>query len=122
MSKKNGRLAEAAWQDRVHQLRFTDAQLVLLREGVENDQRSFHDVIVDLVADNCALKVKGVEYYSSYTVSCTLDKAHPDYPGHTFWFYDTDLGRGVRVMSLFVSQFLEQAENVIGENNPYSLW
>lgn len=95
------------WKNRTHEVRFDTDHIQKIRAAVEQDKRSLHDVFGSLVLDNNALKVKSVEFYGSYTISYTLDKNHPVYPSHTWWFYDDDFARGIRVMSFFVNEMLE---------------
>lgn len=85
---------------------FEGSELDTIRVLVEADVRPLGDVLLDLVVDNAALRIKSSEHYSSYTFSFTLDKDHPKWPSHTVWFYDTELDRGIRVMSAFATTLM----------------
>lgn len=98
--------SNASWRLKVHEVKFSPAEIVKLRELDEKQNSNLHDVLEALVVDNCGLKVRSTEFYGSYTFSYTIDKAHPTHPGHSWWFYDTDLGRGIRVMGIFVEMYL----------------
>lgn len=110
------------WRSKVHQVEFTQPQLESLKVLVEADSRSIGEVLLDLVTDNLAIKFKAVDHYSSYTISITLPKDDPVAPSHTYWYYDTDLLRGVRVASAVVSELLWQIRDEAATKKPMSLW
>lgn len=94
------------WRKRTHEVQFTATELDTIRVLVDADDRDLEAVLLDLVVDNAAFRIKSSEHYSSYTFSYTLDRDHPKYPAHTVWFYDTSLARGVRVMSAYVQTLM----------------
>lgn len=110
------------WQDRVHQLEFTQDQIDKLKAADQRTDVSLHDVLVGLAVDNNSIRVKSVEFHGSYTFSYTLDKNHPQFPGHTWWFYDIDVGRGLRAMSMFVEMFLPDWTDPTNVKEQSGLW
>lgn len=105
---RNGKASSENWQDRVHEVQFTEPMVKTLDVLIAGDNRPFSDVILDLAVNNSSIKVKSVEYYNSYTVSYTLDKSDPEYPSRTVWFYCSDPITGVRVMSAMVAQMRDE--------------
>lgn len=125
MASKNGSTQNGVsgdWRDRVHQIEFTQPQLEALKILVEADSRSIGEVLQDLVSDDLSIKLKSVDHYSSYTFSVTLPKHDPVAAGHTYWYYDTDLLRGVRVMSALVDELLWQIREEAVNKDRTSLW
>lgn len=110
---KNGDKGNPSWQDRVHELQFTGSELETIKVLVKADSRALGEVILDLCVDNAAVKVKSVEYFSSYSISYTYDKHHPELGGHTFWFYAVDIEQGVKILSAFLQEM--GPESVLAE-------
>lgn len=95
------------WQDKIHELEFAETEKNTLKTLASADKRDTIGQLVDLIVDNNSLKVKSAEYFDSYTVSYTLDRSHPKYPGHTFWFWHNDIAQGIAVMAAFVETMLQ---------------
>ena len=107
MAAKGRKNDSGNWQDRVHQIEFDEPEKITLKTLVDADNRPTIERLKALVVDNNSVKVKSAEYFDSYTISYTLDKTHPKYPGHTFWFWHHSIEEGISILAAFVETMLQ---------------
>lgn len=117
-----GKNRPQSWQDRTHLVEFESDEIVKIREAVKKDGRPLEQVFESLCVDNNALRVKSTEFYNCYTFSFTFDKHHPQWPGHSFWFYHGQVLEGCRVMSWYVEHYLKDLKPSDIGTSQHTLW
>lgn len=110
------------WRAKVHEIDFTAEEREKLKQLYIAEDADVEEMLESLVVDNAKVKVGSSEYYSSYTFSYTFDKNHPTYPGHSFWFYDVDLCRGVWALKFYIQSWLPDKKLNGVAANPKSLF
>lgn len=105
---RNGSQDNLGWQAKTHEVKFTDSQLKAIQVLVESDKRSLKEVILKLCVDNAGVKIRYSEWASSYTVSYTFDKHHPNWGGHSFWLWCLDPEKGIKALSALVGEMYDE--------------
>lgn len=106
MARKPGLKKAETWQEKLHEIEFSNPELETLKKLYASHSDNPSDLLAEIIVDNASIKLRSSEHYGSYTISYTLDKDHPKYPGHSWWFWDDDLLRGLTVMGIFVRTML----------------